>query len=589
MSRDVDPILLEVFKNGFEAVADEMALILMRTAHSPIVRDAMDFSTALCDAAGQNLAQGLTTPMHLGSFHDAMRHLIGEYGADIAEGDVFIGNDPYLASGQHLPDIYVIRPIFHAGTIHGWAATIAHHVDVGGLVPGSNSLSAVEIHQEGLRLPFVKLYRAGRPDPVVTRLIAANVRTPDQVLGDIEAQVAAAHAGARGLVAMIDRHGAQTIAAYGAALHDYAERLARAAIRAIPDGTYRFEDHIDGLGDNPQPVLFRLALTVAGEEVTADWTGTAAQVRGGINAPISFCKSNVYAALRSIMGADVPNCHGYTRPIHVVAPEASVLNCTYPAPCGARGITGYRIVDCVFGALAQAVPDKVAADGAGGSTLPSFSGRIDGRTFVFSECVMGVWGATSEHDGQEGVPHMASNQANVPIETIEADYPIRIERYGLVADSGGPGRNRGGLAVLREYRMLADDIFFGVRSDKVIHPPHGLQGGRAGTPASNLLERSGGLRILPAMPTTPFLLQTGEVYRHVMAGGGGFGSALERAPDRVREDVLDGRVSRSHARDAYGVVITADGTLDEEATTALRSRMAPRATTQRPAGREPRA
>jgi N-methylhydantoinase B len=235
------------------------------------------------------------------------------------------------------------------------------------------------------------------------------------------------------------------------------------------------------------------------------------------------------------------------------------------------------------------VPDKVAADGAGGSTLPSFSGRIDGRTFVFSECVMGVWGATSEHDGQEGVPHMASNQANVPIETIEADYPIRIERYGLVADSGGPGRNRGGLAVLREYRMLADDIFFGVRSDKVIHPPHGLQGGRAGTPASNLLERSGGLRILPAMPTTPFLLQTGEVYRHVMAGGGGFGSALERAPDRVREDVLDGRVSRSHARDAYGVVITADGTLDEEATTALRSRMAPLAATPRPAGRETRA
>jgi N-methylhydantoinase B len=340
MSRDVDPILLEVFKNGFEAVADEMALILMRTAHSPIVRDAMDFSTALCDAAGQNLAQGLTTPMHLGSFHDAMRHLIGEYGADIADGDVFIGNDPYLASGQHLPDIYVIRPIFHAGTIHGWAATIAHHVDVGGLVPGSNSLSAVEIHQEGLRLPFVKLYRAGRPDPVVTRLIAANVRTPDQVLGDIEAQVAAAHAGARGLVAMIDRHGAQTIAAYGAALHDYAERLARAAIRAIPDGTYRFEDHIDGLGDNPQPVLFRLALTVAGEEVTADWTGTAPQVRGGINAPISFCKSNVYAALRSVMGADVPNCHGYTRPIHVVAPEASVLNCTYPAPAARAASPG---------------------------------------------------------------------------------------------------------------------------------------------------------------------------------------------------------------------------------------------------------
>lgn len=571
MSADVDPILLEVFKNGFEAIADEMALILMRTAHSPIVRDAMDFSTALCDAEGQNLAQGLTTPMHLGSFYDAMRHLIAEYAGDIDDGDVFIGNDPYLASGQHLPDVYVVKPIFHAGRIKGWAATIAHHVDVGGLVPGSNSLSATEIHQEGLRLPFLKLRRAGRADRVLPKLIAANVRTPDQVLGDIEAQLAATLAGSRGLAAMIERYGADTVSAYGAALHDYAERLARAAFRDIPDGTYDFVDHIDGFGDDPVPVEFRLRLIVSGDEVTADWTGTSPQVRRGINAPLSFCKSNVYAALRSVMGADVPNCHGYTRPIRVIAPDASVLNCTYPAPCGARGITGYRIVDCVFGALAMAVPDRVAADGAGGSTLPSFSGRIEGKTFVFSECVMGVWGATSEHDGQEGVPHMASNQANVPIETIEADYPIRIERYGLVADTGGAGRNRGGLGVLREYRILADDVFFGVRSDKVVHPPHGLFGGASGAPAVNRLERGAAARNIPALPTEPLTLNAGDVYHHVMAGGGGFGDPFAREPERVLEDWRDGRITAGHARDAYGVVL-ADGRVDAAATAALRFR-----------------
>lgn len=571
MSSNVDPILLEVFKNGFEAVADEMALILMRTAHSPIVRDAMDFSTALCDAQGENLAQGLTTPMHLGSFRDAMRHLMDEYAGDIHDGDVFIGNDPYLASGQHLPDIYVVKPIFHDAQIEGWAATIAHHVDVGGLVPGSNSLSAVEIHQEGLRLPFLKLRRAGVPDPVLPRVIAANVRTPELVLGDIEAQLAAAMAGSRGLTAMIERYGAATVRSYGIALHDYAERLARAAFRELPDGVYTFEDHIDGLGDDPKPILFRLTLTIADDEVTADWTGTSPQVAGGINAPISFCKSNVYAALRSIMGADVPNCHGYTRPIHVLAPESSVLNCSYPAPCGARGITGYRIVDCVFGALAAAVPDRVSADGAGGSTLPSFSGRIDGATFVFSECVMGVWGATSEHDGQEGVPHMASNQANVPIETIEADYPIRIERYGLAQDTGGPGFNRGGLGIVREYRVLADDVYFGVRSDKIVHPPHGLNGGSPGAPASNVLSGSGGDRVLPAMPTRAMTLGTGDLYRHVMAGGGGFGSPLDRDPQRVVEDMLDDRVSESHAREAYGVVLNADRTLDIPATAALRA------------------
>jgi len=571
MTSNIDPILLEVFKNGFEAIADEMALILMRTAHSPIVRDAMDFSTALCDAQGQNLAQGLTTPMHLGSFYDAMRHLIGEYGDAIEDGDVFIGNDPYLASGQHLPDIYVVKPIFAEGRVQAWAATIAHHVDVGGLVPGSNSLGAVEIHQEGLRMPFLKLERAGVADETLRKLIAANVRTPDQVLGDIQAQLAAAHTGARGMQAMIARHGAATVSDYGAALHDYAERLSRAAIRELPDGVYRFEDVIDGVGDDPAPVLFRVAVHVTGEEITVDWEGTSPQVRAGINAPISFCKSNVYAALRSLMGADVPNCHGYTRPIHVVAPEASVLNCAYPAPCGARGITGYRIVDCMFGALAEAAPHGVAADGAGGSTLPSFSGRTDGRTFVFSECIMGVWGATSEHDGQEGVPHMASNQANVPIEMIEADYPIRIERYGLLPDTGGPGRNRGGLSLIREYRLLADDVYFGVRSDKVVNPPHGLFGGEAGAPATNRLDSAEGSRSLPPMPTRPIMLAAGDVYHHRMAGGGGYGDPFTRAPERVLEDVIDGRVTIAHARAAYGVVIGADHSIDLPATETLRA------------------
>ncbi len=571
MTANLDPILLEVFKNGFEAIADEMALILMRTAHSPIVRDAMDFSTALCDAQGQNLAQGLTTPMHLGSFYDAMRQLITDYAGDIAEGDVFIGNDPYLASGQHLPDIYVIKPIFADTALCGWAATIAHHVDVGGLVPGSNSLGATEIHQEGLRLPFLKLIDGGTPDATLRRIIAANVRTPDQVLGDIQAQLAATYAGERGLKALIARYGADTVTGYGAALHDYAEKLVRAAFREIPDGVYGFVDHIDGLGDDPQPIEFRVTLTVSGDEVTADWAGTSPQVKGGINAPLSFCKSNVYAALRSVMAGDIPNCHGYTRPIHVVAPEASVVNCRYPAPCGARGITGYRIVDCMFGALAAAEPDRVAADGAGGSTLPSFSGRIDGSTFVFSECIMGTWGATATHDGQEGVPHMASNQANVPIEMIEADYPIRIERYGYVTDSGGPGQYRGGLSLVRDYRMLADDIYFGVRSDKAIHAPHGLFGGADGATASNRIASGAKETDLPPLPTTPLTLNAGDVFSHRMAGGGGYGDAFARDPEKVRADILDGRVSRDQARAAYGIVLMADGQVDQPATTALRA------------------
>jgi N-methylhydantoinase B len=349
MSANLDPILLEVFKNGFETVADEMALILMRTAHSPIVRDSMDYSTALCDPRGQTLAQGLTTPMHLGSFYDAMVHLIAEYDGRIGPGDVFIGNDPYVASGQHLPDIYIIKPIFHDDALCAWATTIAHHADVGGLVPGSNSIGATEIYQEGLRLPFLKLVDGGVENAMLLKIIETNVRVPHMVLGDLRAQMAACTAGERGMTALLKRYGAGTVALYGDALQDYSEALARAAFMDIPDGVYSFTDHIDGLGEHPEPIELHLKLTVAGARVTTDWTGTAAQVKGGINAPLSFCKSNVYAALRSVMGADVPNCHGYTRLIDVVAPPGTLVSAVHPAPCGARGITGYRIVDCIFG------------------------------------------------------------------------------------------------------------------------------------------------------------------------------------------------------------------------------------------------
>jgi N-methylhydantoinase B len=513
--------------------------------------------------------------MHLGSFYDAMRHLIEQYASRIAPGDVFIGNDPYLASGQHLPDIYVIRPVFHQNRLCGWAATIAHHVDVGGLVPGSNSLAAVEIHQEGLRLPFLKLIEGAVENATLTAIIAANVRVPDQVLGDLHAQMAACAAGNQGMSELLERYGVDTTLRYGEALQDYSERLARAAISELPDGVYRFSDHIDGLGEDPQPIEFHVTVTVHGDELTVDWTGTSPQVKGGINTPLSFCKSNVYAALRSIMPRDVPNCHGYTRPIHVVAPEGSLLNARYPAPCGARGITGYRVVDCIFGALAQAVPDLIAADGAGGSTLPSFGGWDGKKRFVFSECIMGTWGATSQHDGQEGVPHMASNQANVPVEMIEADYPIRIRRYGLAPNTGGAGKFRGGLGLIREYEILADDIYFGVRSDKATHPPHGLFGGGTGAPAVNVLSSATGEQKLPPMPVKPITLNHGQVYRHVMAGGGGFGDPLDRDPEKVRVDVIDGKETVDHVREAYGVVIGSDADLnvDVAATRELRSQL----------------
>lgn len=573
--RRIDPIRLEVIKNAFDTIADDMALILMRAAHSPIVRDSMDFSTALCDAEGQTLAQGVTTPMHLGSFHDAMRHLIVRYAGDVVAGDTFIGNDPYAAAGQHLPDFYIVQPIFIAGALVGWATTIAHHADVGGIVPGSNALGATEIIQEGIRVPFLKLEEAGKPDRKLWEMIALNVRVPEQMIGDLNAQIASCNAGRRGLAELMARYGVDEVLRYAEELHDYAERLTRAEIRDIPNGTYRFVDHLDGLGRTPVPIIFDCALTVEDETIRVDWTGSSNQVGGGINTPLPFTKACVYTALRSVMTSDIPNCHGFTRAIHVTAPKGTIVNSVYPAPTGARGITGYRIIDCIFGALAPVLPDRITADGMGGSSVPAFGGWRDGKPFVFSETLMGTWGAALTHDGQEGVPHMGANQANVPVEMIEASFPLRILRYGLVPDTGGPGRFRGGNSLVREYEYLAEEGVLTMRSDKRDFPPHGLDGGLPGTGPTSLVNPGPNQVSLPVLVTEPVTLKRGDVFCHTTPSGGGRGDPFERDPAMVLDDVLDGKVSPGHARDAYGVAVVPDGRgfrLDLDATRRLRDR-----------------
>jgi len=576
MTSEVDPFLLEILKSSFDTIADDMALNMMRTAYSGIVRDSMDFSTAILDHRGQTLAQGLTTPMHLGSFHDAMRGLIRRYEGRVEPEDVFVFNDPYVADGQHLPDIYIVKPIFAGATLAGWACALAHHSDVGGIVAGSNALGAAEIYQEGLRIPVIKCIEAGRRVPAVWDLIATNVRLPDKVLGDLQSQIVACNTGERELEELFGRYGLATIMAYYDHLHDYAERLARAEFAEIPDGTYRFTDHIDGLGEDPQDVILELALTVAGDRVIADWSGSSAQVKGGINAPFPFTKASVYAALRAIMPEEVPNCHGYTRAIEVVAPEGTVVRPVLPAACGARGITGFRMIDCMFGALAQAVPERVAADSSGGSTLPTISGWQDGRPFVFCETFMGNSGGTALHDGEEGVAHIGANQSNVPVEMIEAEFPLRIECYGIAPDTGGPGRHRGGLSLVRAYRILAEEAELNVRSDKRKHPPHGLFGGRPGAPSRHVVRGADGReRVLPVLLTKPEPVRRGDLFHHAMAGGGGYGDPLERDPDRVLWDVIEGKVSIPHAAEAYGVVVREGRppTLDAAATAARRGAM----------------
>lgn len=570
----ISPFLLELVKNALDTIADELALIIMRTAFSSIVRDAMDYSTAICDAQGHTLAQGLTTPLHLGSFFDAMDNLVRHHAAGAVPGDVFIFNDPYLAAGQHLPDMYIVRPIFIDGTIEGWATTVAHLNDIGGIVPGSNSIGSTEIFQEGLRFPVLKLCQGGVENQAIWDILAANVRVPDKVLGDVRAQVSACLVGEREFRSLFERYGRDTLRPVFAAIHDYAEQLARAEFRDIPDGTYRFVNHIDGLGEQPEPIRFQVALTVQGDTVLVDWTGTSAQVRGGINAPIPFTKAAAYAALRSVLGVDVPNAQGFTRPITVIAPPGSIVNPLPPAACGARGITGFRMIDCIMGALAQALPQRIPADGSGGSTIPSIGGMHRGRAFVFVETMMGTWGGTPTHDGQDGVAHIGANQSNIPIEMIEREHPLRIERYGLVPDSGGAGRYRGGLAIVREFRLLAGEAMITVRSDKRRFPPYGLHGGQPGSPSMNIVNPGPQQRVLPVLFTQPVMLRQGDLYHHTLAGGGGHGDPLQRDVTLVLRDLQQERVTAAGARRDYGVVATRAGldwVVDADATARERA------------------
>ena len=545
----------EVIKYAFDAIADNMALTLMRTSHSGIVRDSLDFSTALSDATGQTIAQGVCTPMHLGCFQDALKNVINSFKEKIYQDDVFIFNDPFAAAGQHLPDIYITSPVFRNSRIVAWATALAHHSDVGGIVAGSNALGAHEIFQEGLRLPVVKFLERGVPNQALWDVITLNVRTPEKVLGDLQAQIAACKSCEKELGDLFDRYGVETVLQYADHLQDYAEELTKSEIRKVPNGIYSFTDHIDGLGKDPQPVVLNVKVTVEDEAVIVDWEGTSKQVPGGINPSFPFTKSCAYAALRSILDADIPNCEGFSRPITVRAPLGSLLNPKFPAPCGARGITGYRMIDCLFGALSSAVPDNVTADTTGGSTLPTISGYINGKAYVFCETFMGTWGGTSKHDGQEGVPHMGANQSNVSVEMIEQDYPIRINQYGLVSDTGGAGQYRGGLALMREYESLHDGALLNVRSDKRDFPPHGLFSGKNGKPSKNILNPDSKHKILPVLMTEVETLNRGDVFRHIMAGGGGYGDPLKRTPELVLKDVIEEKVTIAGAREDYSVVI----------------------------------
>ncbi|SEG68270.1 hydantoinase B/oxoprolinase family protein [Bosea lathyri] len=568
----IDPITLEVIRNALASTADEMALIVMRSAYSPVVRDIMDYSTALCDAQGRVIAQGLTLPIQLCSFPRIMGFVRERYGSTLKQGDVLIANDPYGSGGQHLPDVYILKPIFVDDRLAGFAATVAHHTDLGGIVPGSVAIYATEIQQEGLRLPLLKLYEAGEPAESVFRIIEANTRAPVEVLGDIRAQIAACNVAEEGLRSLMARYGPAMLDRYIDALHDHAEAMMRDVIRALPNGIYRATDYIDGVGENPVPLPIVATVTIADDTIDIDFTGTADQVAASINCPISLPESAAFCAIRCLSQQDIPNCEGYLRPITVRAPEGCLVNPRYPAACGARGVVGYRVFDAIMQALAQVVPERAIGGSEGGPYLLAGGGVHEGKPFVLNEMVVGTWGARSGKDGIEGISNPAANLSNQPIEMVETDMPVEVLRYGLVPDSGGAGEFRGGLAFVREFRFLSDARFT-LRGDRRDHPPFGIEGGGTGAPSAHLfIQRDGTQRHLPTMPMESFNARRGDIFRLTGAGGGGYGDALKREPWRVADDLHEGKVTLAGAERDYGVIFAADGaTVDLPATQQARA------------------
>jgi len=567
-----DPVRLELVKNAIGSIVDEMVLTVIRIAYSSIMRDTMDLSSAFCDRQGRMIAQGLSVALHLGSIPDAMDWVLKKYGDTLAPGDIVVLNDPYQG-GMHLPDIFMFKPVFVGQRLLGYAVVVAHHNDMGGRVPGSSAADSTEIFQEGLRIPVLKLYERGKVNQTLMDLIAINVRIPDVVLGDIQAQVAACGIAERGMNELAARFGVERLEQHFDELLDYTEREARRTVRSIPPGTYRFVDYLDDDGVNmDSPVKIAVAVHVEDDELTVDLEGTSPQVRGAINSTLSFAKSAVYFAVRSVMDSDAPNNAGFFRPIHVKAPLGCLVNPRPPAAVAARGISGFRLIDAMFGALAQAIPERVRAAGEGGTTSYSFGCYdAEGRFSLFREAIMGAWGGGCRREGIDGIANGAANISNAPIEMVENQAPIRVERYELVPDSGGAGQWRGGMSVLRQLRFLGERATLQLRSDRRRHSPYGLMGGRDGAVSNNLLDDGQSWSQLPTKFTRP--LAKGQAVRHTTAAAGGYGDPHRRDPELVLADVVDDKVTPEGAERDYGVVVRrAPWRVDIEATTKMRKK-----------------
>ena len=574
----IDPVTFSVLWGGLVSAASEMGVTLSRTAYSAAVREGLDYSTALFDDEGRMVAQGDYSPGHLGSMAFTVRHVLAEYPRETMQpGDAILLNDSGIGSG-HLPDFFMISPIHLDGVLIGFAVNCAHHVDVGGSGAGSQVIEGIQDnYQEGIRFLPTRCYVAGEPVQDIFRVIAANVRQPEKVIGDLRAQVNANNTGMRRVQELARLYGREVLRDTMAEIMARSEAQMRAAIRTIPNGTYRFEDCLDDVGPGTEPVVAKVAVTVKDGDVLVDWEGSGPQREAGLNSYIHYTYAYTIAALKSVTLPTAPQNDGVIRTIRIKAPEGSFFNPTRPAACGGRATISHRIYETVLGALAKAVPARVIA--ANSHFFNPNLGGVDprtGRAFVCYELIIGGIGG---REGKDGAEALASpwNAANIPIEIQESANPILVERFELIRDSAGPGKFRGGCGLRRDIRVLVDGVNFYNLGDRARFAPYGLRGGGPGRMAETILDPD--TKRAKAMHSKgSYRLNRGQLISWRTAGAGGSGNPFARPPESVARDVREGLVSIAAARRDYGVVVDPESlAADPRATTALRSRRPARA------------
>jgi len=566
-TRTIDPVTLTILNNAYVNVCREMGITMIRTAFSPIFNEGLDFSCVLFDRRGNMIGQAEFCPAQLAASLFIVRWTLEELGVESFEpGDVVLHNDPYRG-GAHIPEHSVIRPVFHGGELVAFAATIGHMAEIGAVTVGSFAATATEVYQEGLRLPPVKLVRAGEPVDDVWKIILSNHRTPRSSWGDLHAMIGSLELADRRLQAMLERHGAKLALAVWDELLAHGEQLMRRRIAAIPDGEYTFEDSMEGDGHTRDPVTMRVRLVVEGDRAIVDWTGSDPQARGPVNATFGVTVSAACNAFLQVSGTEIPRNAGTYGTVTTIAPHGSCVNVRFPGPSvGGNTETQPKLVGMLLGALAEAMPDRVMA--AEGATACNFLfGGIHpdtGEPYAHYHFEASGWGGRAHGDGQSAQNHVHGNCRNTPVEVFETRFPFRTLAYGLIPDSGGPGRHRGGLAVRRELEVLAPEVTVSAMLDRVERGAWGLFGGRAGRRAALLVRRKGDDRFrdfCEALGTVSpsklagVVLREGDVVRIESAGGGGFGDPRERDLSLVLRDVQHDLVSREEAARTHEVAL----------------------------------